>query len=374
MNINTTPVTYSSIVEIGELTARLEKETGDKYLKLHRGVMDVTKIDLNSFAQGIDFNQKKIQQYGGNDGDDGLIETIKDKFHLKDHYVMTVPGGMATLDVVINSLSDKTFWVPKYHWGSWNKILTIHGKDIKTFNDFDIKNVDLSIYNDKGRSYEQVEGVVMLCYPSNPTGYAPNFEDLKAFADICKERNQTLILDLPYYYLFNEMSDKIYELYSDNVIVISSFSKSVGLSGLRIGYIATKNKELYDTMKIRSLYKYNSISTVPQEIINQLLTSNRGQIAFDNYRMKTKHHITKNIQYLYDNGLLFDEYTDIPTGPFAIINKTFDELLSAKISSVPLNKFTLKNTEEHLKNVSRISVSVDHNLFVEYFDRLIKKS
>jgi hypothetical protein len=127
-------------------------------------------------------------------------------------------------------------------------------------------------------------------------------------------------------------------------------------------------------MKIRSLYKYNSISTVPQEIINQLLTSNIGQIAFDNYRMKTKHHITKNIQYLHDNGLLFDEYTNRPTGPFAIINKTFDELLSAKISSVPLNKFTLKSTEEHLKNVSRISVSVDHEIFVEYFDKLIKKS
>jgi aspartate aminotransferase len=362
MNVNTSPVTYSSIVEIGELVAKLEKETGDKYLKLHRGVMDVTTIDLNSFAQSIDFNQKRIQQYGGNDGDTGLIDTIKDKFHLNSHYVMTVPGGMATLDVVINSLSDKTFWVPKYHWGSWNKILTIHGKDIKTFNDFDIRNVEVD------------EGVVMLCYPSNPTGYAPKFEDLKVFADVCKERNQTLILDLPYYYLFNDMSDKIYDIYSDNVIVISSFSKSVGLSGLRIGYIATKNKELYDTMKIRSLYKYNSISTVPQEIINQLLISDQGRSAFDNYKMKTKHHITKNIQYLSDNDLLFDQYTDIPTGPFAIIKKTFDELLSVKISSVPLNKFTFKNTDENLKNISRISVSVDHEIFVEYFDRLIKKT
>lgn len=367
MNINTAPVTYSSIVEIGELTARLEKETGEKYLKLHRGVMDVTTIDLNSFVDQIDFNEKKIQQYGGNDGDTELIETIKEQFHLKNHHVMTVPGGMATLDVVINSLSDKTFWVPKYHWGSWNKILTIHGKDIKTFNDFDIKNV---------RCFDPIEGftgVVMLCYPSNPTGYAPKFEDLKAFADICKERNQTLILDLPYYYLFNDLSDKIYELYSDNVIVISSFSKSVGLSGLRIGYIATKNKELYDTMKIRSLYKYNSISTVPQQIINNLFTTNNGKLAFDNYRRKTQSHITKNIKYLSDKGLLFDEYTDVPTGPFAIINKTFDELLSAKISSVPLNKFTFKNNEEKLKNVSRISVSVDHDLFVEYFDRLLKR-
>jgi len=361
MNVNTSPVTYSSIVEIGELAAKLEKETGDKYLKLHRGVMDVTTIDLNLISQTIDFNQKKIQQYGGNDGDAGLIDTIKNKFHLNNHYVITVPGGMATLDVVINSLSDKTFWVPKYHWGSWNKILTIHNKDIKTFNDFDINNVEVG------------EGVIMLCYPSNPTGYAPKFEDLKTFVEVCKKTNQTLILDLPYYYLFNEMDNRIYELYSDNVIIISSFSKSVGLSGLRVGYIATKNKELYDTMKIRSLYKYNSISTIPQEIINRLFNYTLGQAAFNNYRTKTKNHITKNIQYLHDNGLLFDEYIDIPTGPFAIINKTFDELLDNKISSVPLNKFTFKNTEEKLKNVSRISVSVDHDLFVEYFDKMIIK-
>jgi len=360
MNINTSPVTYSSIVQIGEMATKLEKETSDKYLKLHRGVMDVTTIELNTISQKIDFNSKKIQQYGGNDGDTQLVETIKDKFHLKDHYVMTVPGGMAALDLVINSLSDKTFWIPKYHWGSWNKILTIHGKEIKTFNDFDIRNVEVG------------EGVVMLCYPSNPTGYAPKFEDLKAFADVCRERGQTLILDLPYYYLFNDMSNNIYELYSDNVIIISSFSKSIGLSGLRIGYIGTKNKELYDTMKIRSLYKYNSISTVPQSIINDLLTTNEGIESLNDYKKVTKDHITKNIQYLSENGLLFDEYTDIPVGPFAIVNKNFDELLKYKITSVPLNKFTFNNKEEKLKDVSRISVAVDHNLFVEYFNRIEK--
>lgn len=364
MNVNTSPVTYSSIVEIGELAARLEKETGQKYLKLHRGVMDVETIDLNSFSKSIDFNEKKIQQYGGNDGDAELIETIKNKFHLNNHYTMTVPGGMATLDLVINSLSDKTFWVPKYHWGSWNKILQVHNKEIRTFDDFNIK--DVRCVDSTG---EHV-GVVMLCYPSNPTGYAPKFEDLKAFADVCKEKNQTLILDLPYYYLFNEMSDKIHELYSDNVIILSSFSKSMGLSGLRIGYIGTKSKGLYETMKIRSLYKYNSISTVPQQIINKLITSEQGIKALSDYRKSTQESITKNIQYLKDNNLLFDEYTDTPTGPFAIINLTFDELIKNRISSVPLNKFTFKNTEEKLKNVSRICVAVDHKSFKEYFDNI----
>ena len=358
MNINFSEVTFSSIVEIGELAQKLEKESGDKYLKLHRGVMDVTTIDLNSFTKDIDFNSKSIQQYGGNDGDNSLIETIKEKFNLNDHYVMTVPGGMATLDLVINSLNDDTFWVPKYHWGSWNKILQTHRKQIKTFDDFNIRQAECD------------GGVVMLCYPSNPTGFSPNFEDLKYFADKCKEKEQTLILDLPYYYLFNEMSDKIYQLYSDNVIILSSFSKSVGLSGLRIGYIATKNQELYKTMRVKSLYKYNSISTVPQQIISQLFTSNKGRTAFENYRRKTQAHIRKNIDYLAKRGFLFSEYTSIPTGPFAIINKNFDELLKNRITSVPLNKFTYKDSDENLKNYSRISVSVDSDLFQEYFDKL----
>ena len=356
MNVNTAPVTYSSIVQIGELVQKLEKETSDKYLKLHRGVMDVTHIDIDQIAKEIDFNSKSIQQYSGNDGSQNLIETIKGKFHLNDHYVITAPGGMATLDLVINSLGDSTFFIPKYHWGSWNKILVTHGKDITTFDDFDIKNVEVG------------NGPVMLCYPSNPTGFCPDFEALKAFADKLKLRGQTLILDLPYYYLFNDMSDKIYELFTDNVIILSSFSKSSGLSGFRIGFIATKNKELYDTLRIRSLYKYNSISTPTQEIINKLFVNYNS--ILDDYKKTTVEHIKRNIDYLERRGFLFSEYTKKPIGPFAIVNKTFDELIKVRISSVPLNKFTFKSTQEELKNYSRISVAVDSKLFQEFFDQI----
>ena len=356
MNVNTAPVTYSSIVQIGELVQKLEKETGDKYLKLHRGVMDVTHIDIDEIVKRIDFNSKSIQQYTGNDGSQNLIETIKGKFYLNDHYVMTVPGGMATLDLVINSLRDSTFFIPKYHWGSWNKILVTHGKDIKTFDDFDIKNAEVG------------NNPVMLCYPSNPTGFCPDFEDLKAFADKLKLREQTLILDLPYYYLFNDLSDKIHELFTDNVIILSSFSKSFGLSGLRIGFVATRNEELYNTLRIRSLYKYNSISTVSQEIINQLITSDSK--VLQGYQKNTVQNIQQNIDYLQGRGFLFHQYTGRPVGPFAIVNKTFDELIKARISSVPLNKFTFNSTEEDLKNYSRISVAVDSNLFKRYFDKI----
>lgn len=362
MKINHSPVTYSSIVEIGERVSVLERQTNETYLKLHRGVMDVDLIDLNSFMTEFDYNQKSIQQYGGNDGDVKLIEVIKDSFNLKNHYVMTVPGGMATLDLVINSLSEDNFWVPKYHWGSWNKILKIHNKNIKEFNDFNIGNFKAC---DPLLGFS---GVVMLCYPSNPTGWSPDFEELKKFLDHSKERDITVILDLPYYYLFNGLNNPIHELFYDNVIVISSFSKSMGLSGFRIGYIATKNQELYNSMKIRSLYKYNSISTIPQQIITRLLTMNNGKVALENYKRKTQDNIRKNIQYLEERGFLFDEYPSTPTGPFAIVNINFDILLFNRISSVPLHKFSLNRTvnTQH----SRISVAVPHELFKQYFDKI----
>ena len=82
MRVNTATVTYSSIVKIGENIQKLEKESGLKYLKLHRGVMDVTNIDINSIGLNLDLNSLVTQQYSGNDGHPALISVIKEEFNL----------------------------------------------------------------------------------------------------------------------------------------------------------------------------------------------------------------------------------------------------------------------------------------------------
>ena len=355
MLINTANVTYSSIVAIGENISKLEKETGDKYLKLHRGVMDVTNIDINSLDLKLDLNDNKLQQYSGNDGYVELINTIKSEFNLNDSNVIITPGGMASLDLIINSLGDKSFWIPNYHWGSWNKILKTHNKEILTFDDFNLEN------------FRPTSSVVMLCFPSNPTGYCPKLEVIIDFLKYSKENNVIVLLDLPYYYLFNDNNNELSEYFYDNVIVLSSFSKSIGLSGYRVGYISTKNNELYQTLRIRSLYKYNSISTLPQYIINELL---KNKDIVNSYRDITREDIKKNIDYLNFKGLLFEKYNSIPVGPFAIIKMNENELLVYKISSVSLDKFTI-NKRDYDKRYSRISVAVKHELFIEYFDRVI---
>lgn len=350
-------VTYSSIVEIGEEINRLELNTKEKYLKLHRGVMDVSTIDLNSILKDFDFNTKSIQQYGPNNGDTQLISTIKTKFNIPDHDVLITPGGMAALDLVINTIYNKTFVLPKYHWGSWNKILKTHNKEIESFDDFNLQNVKLNKNN-----------VYMLCVPSNPTGWSPDVKTLKDFIERSKKEEVTLILDLPYYHLFNSENDKIFESFHDNIILVSSFSKSLGLSGFRVGYVATKNKNLHEAMRIRSLYKYNSISTLPQQIIEKILTSEIGELTLNEYKTKTKNCIKKNIDYLDYRNFLFQEYPSKPVGPFCIVNLEYDFLLKNRVSSVPLNKFSL--VKEISNKYSRISVAVDHETFVNYFNKI----
>lgn len=357
MKLSDCNVKFSSIVEIAELVQKIETETDRRFLKLHRGVIDVTTIDMNWIKSNLDLNTKALQHYSPNDGNQQLIETIKTKFYLQKHNVLITPGGMAALDLIISSLADnQTFWLPTYHWGSWNKIIQLQNKKIESFDDFNLN------------SFNPKEGVVMLCFPSNPTGYQPELSDIKEFIMKCKKNNVTIVLDMPYFYLFNEFNTDISDLIHDNVIVSCSFSKSVGLSGYRIGYVATTNKELYSHLRIRSLYKYNSISTVAQQIILNLLTSGTTQI--EQYKKETLKHIKKNIDFLLENNLLFDSYTNTPVGPFAIIKRDYDTLMKNNISSVPLNKFVMKPTNEDNK-LSRISVAVSSEGFINCMAKII---
>lgn len=349
MKVNKAKVTFSSIVKIGEDVNKIEKETGTKYLRLHRGVMDVTNLDISSSIAKAMYSPI-IDQYGPNDGWPDLINIINEGTPTNTRTLIT-PGGMAALDLLIETMDYKTFYVPYFHWGSWNKILTTHDKDIKTFDDFNLGN------------FRPRSGVVMLCIPSNPTGYRPSNLELEDFLNYAKNNNIIVILDLPYWDLLcDEGSYKKY--LTNNVIIVSSYSKSLGLSGYRVGSISTLSEELYESMRVRSLYKYNSPATITQYIITDAL-QNRNEML--DFRKKTADNISKNISFLEKNGLLYEGYPTTPIGPFVITNLSYDELMSKRISSVPLTSFTIDKNPK-FENLTRISVAVDNRKFEEYFD------
>ena len=157
----------------------------------------------------------------------------------------------------------------------------------------------------------------------------------------------------------------------ENVIITESFSKSVGLSGQRLGFIHTCNKELHDELEVRVMYNTNGINGFAQELVLRLLTTPEGKRAVTAFKERTIRDIALNIEYLRAKGLLADEfYTGTtPRGIFVIVNRSEEELLEHYIGAVSLSFFT-KTRQAYAKDYSRICVSVPHEKLVAYFEGL----
>lgn len=367
MKIKKSNATFSSIVGIGQKVKAASIKSGSEYLELNRGVNMVTGIDLSGIWGYINPNSTDFQVYAANRGTDALRRAIiSEYFPTKDltriDNISITPGGMPALDLVLQLLDVKTFHFPTFYWGSYSKMADIRKRDYLFYDNLQ----DLSL-----RTSEL--DCVFICDPNNPTGVKMDDALLwKAIKDI-EATGATVIFDCPYRKLFynDDFFDKISDL--DGVIITESFSKWVGLSGLRLGFIWSKNTEFNTELNIRLLYEFNGVSAPPQLIIQHLLNSDSGKLAHSEFRVETTETIKKNIQWLNDSGLLAKEIygEDLPIGIFAVINKSEDFLFERKIGAVGLDKFTQVDREKW-SAFSRICVSVEHEKFVNFLKDLVK--
>lgn len=369
MKINPSKVTFSSIVGIGQKVVKAEKETGEEYLHLNRGVNAVTNIDLSEVIKNIDPNTKEYQVYAPNLGMEKLRRSIVAEYfpsESTDEFtnVTIMPGGMPGLDLIIQTLNVDNIIFPKFYWGSYSKMATIRGKSFSFYDE--LSNLDESQLNQNT--------CVFICDPNNPTGVKLDDEELYQKIWKLNGAGVTVIFDSPYRKLFTykmDMFDNISNM--SNVIVCESFSKSLGISGARLGFVWCNNKEFNAELNIRILYEFNGVCSISQLLVNELLTTNVGKTAVNNFRGKTTLDIFKNIDYLYDNGLLVKEiYGDSkPRGMFAIINMGEDFLFKNKIGAVGLDKF-VHHDKDMYSSYSRICLSVPNDKFVKFFDNIIR--
>ena len=82
--------------------------------------------------------------------------------------------------------------------------------------------------------------LIYICSPNNPTGAVATKEQLKAFVDYARENKAIIIYDSAYAVFIKDDSlpRSIYEIEGaeECAIEISSFSKSVGFTGVRLGW------------------------------------------------------------------------------------------------------------------------------------------
>ncbi len=367
MQIKKTNTQISRILKIGQKARRLQLEENTPYLMLHRGVNAVVNIDINTIARSIDFNSNDIQVYPATAGKEKLRCAISDNYFggkAEIGNILITAGGISGLDITFQNLNVESVAVPTFFWGSYAQLAKMRKLKLNTYPTLQSLIKYPHKYNNQ---------LVIICDPGNPLGEKYPDEDVFNAADRLYQENTTVLIDSPYRRIFYDQNDDFHKRLLDypNVIIVDSFSKSMGLSGQRIGFLHCPDSEFISEARQRLLYATNGVNAFAQELIYALISTEEGKEAVRRFRQKTVRDITKNIDFLINNNLLSTEFyrNSKPLGIFASINKSEEALLAQKISAVSMAYFTLD--KEKVKNHSRICVSVPHESFVKYLKPMV---
>lgn len=142
-----------------------------------------------------------------------------------DHVVVTYPAYQSLYEIATSMGCKVSRWVPKQTASGWK---------------FDVA-VLKKLVGKKTR-------LIVVNFPHNPTGALPTKDEFGKIVDIAKASDAILFSDEMYRYLEHNEADRLEaacDLYN-NAISLCGLSKSFSLAGLRLGWLATRNKEILD--------------------------------------------------------------------------------------------------------------------------------
>lgn len=142
--------------------------------------------------------------------------------------------------------------------------------------------------------------MVILNVPHNPTGWLPDKESWITLMEKCKSVSAYIFSDEMYRTLefgsagHLERLPPVVELYPEKGISLSGVSKTIGLPGLRVGWIATRERKVKE--RILELKDYSSICTAaPSEILALI-----GIRAYDRLIDQQMGLLRRNLTLLYE--------------------------------------------------------------------------
>lgn len=146
--------------------------------------------------------------------------------------------------------------------------------------------------------------LVILNFPHNPTGFHPSQELFKAIIDIVKQQDAYLFSDEVYRFSEQNPADCLPNAVDcyEKAISLGVMSKSFGFPGLRIGWLASRDKSLLQDLA--SYKNYTSIcNSAPSEMLSLIALRNKEHI------LQRNRGIAKNNLDLLDK--FFNEYFDV---------------------------------------------------------------
>ncbi|WP_346929140.1 aminotransferase class I/II-fold pyridoxal phosphate-dependent enzyme [Clostridium sp.] len=179
---------------------------------------------------------------------------------MKEEICVTVGGSEGLLSTFTGILNpgDKVL-IPSIAYPAYENCVKILGGEVINYNlkkDLSVDMEQLEIVIEK-----ECPKVMVVSYPSNPTGQLMTKEQCDRLFNILKEKDILIVSDEIYSSIvfgeFNSISQ--YEKLKDNLILIGGFSKMFSMTGIRIGYVCAPEWILKNIIKV---HQYN-VSCAP---------------------------------------------------------------------------------------------------------------
>ena len=177
--------------------------------------------------------------------EEGIFIALNSLLDKGDHVICTWPGYQSLYEIVESLGCELEKWQPSEK-DNWKFDPNFLEEKIKP-------NTKLIIFN----------------FPHNPTGYLPSKRDFQKVTEIARKHNLHVFSDEMYRFLELNPEERLpsaCEIY-EKAISLFGMSKTFGMAGVRIGWVITKDNELYQKMTV--FKDYTTIcSSAPSEILS----------------------------------------------------------------------------------------------------------
>jgi aspartate/methionine/tyrosine aminotransferase len=164
--------------------------------------------------------------------EEGLFWLLQEAAGPGDHVVITVPNyqSMETLALATGAEVSGLALRPENGWA-----------------------LDL---DDLARLLRPATRLVAVNFPNNPTGAVPDEATFRALADLCESRGIRLFCDEVHRGLELDPARRLPQAadLSPRAVSLNVMSKSYGLAGLRVGWLATRDRDLLARLERRKHY------------------------------------------------------------------------------------------------------------------------
>ena len=236
--------------------AEKAKKAGKKVYHLNIGQPDIKTPELA--LEAIHDFSDKVVEYSHSAGFESYRKGLANYYQnlgiaINHDDIIVTTGGSEALLFALNTCLDNgdEIIIPEPFYANYNGFSTSAGVKVKP--------IATSIHDGfalpKIQEFEKLitpnTKAILICNPGNPTGYLYSKEELETLRDIVVKHDLFLIAD-EVYREFAYDGNVHYSVLSiegmnEHAIVIDSTSKRYSMCGIRVGCIASRNKELMAT-------------------------------------------------------------------------------------------------------------------------------